>query len=281
MRIVAGRYIAGETLEEALDELRANRDQGFGGILDELGEEVESAEAARKVAASYRRSATILAEQELDTYVSIKPTHLGLHIDEELAFELYSEVAEHCASLGRHVRVEMEDHTTTDATLRIFERLRREHDNVGVVLQSRLLRTPADIDALAPGPVSVRMVKGIYLEPSDIAHVEPDPIREAYVECSRQLLERGAHVAFATHDDVLADRLIALVKDLGLGPERYEFEVLMGIQRHLWEQWRDDGHRVRVYVPYGPEWRAYSLRRLKRNPEIFRHVARNMFRRDP
>ena len=173
----------------------------------------------------------------------------------------------------------MEDHTTTDATLRVFERLRPRHARIGFVLQSRLLRSPADVAKLAPGPLWVRLVKGIYLEPAAIAHTEPEPIRKAYVECARLLLARGASVSFATHDDGLAERCIAVARELGVGRERYEFQVLLGVREALWERWRAAGERVRVYVPFGPEWRAYSTRRLRKNPEIFRHVVRDFFLR--
>ena len=168
----------------------------------------------------------------------------------------------------------MEDHTTTDATLRVYGRLRAEFPDLGVVLQSRLHRTPADIEALAGAPLDVRMVKGIYLEPARIAHVDPEPIREAYLLGCRMLLERGARVSFATHDGPLAQRLIALVRELGVGTDRYEFQVLLGVREELWGLWRRAGHPVRVYVPYGPEWRAYSQRRLTKNPQIAGHVIR-------
>ncbi len=280
MRLVANRYIAGETLEEALVKLEEYRVRGFAGILDELGEETGTAEGARRVAEQYCRAASALAERGLDAYVSMKPTHVGLCIAEDLAFECLSRVARHCASLGQTMRVEMEDRTATDGTLRVFERLRRDHDNVGIVLQARLLRTPTDIDGLACGALSVRIVKGIYVEPAEVAHVNHAAINDAFVECARKLFERGARVALATHDALLADRLLALVRELGVPDECLEFEVLMGIQQHLWEEWRDAGHRVRIYVPYGPEWRAYSTRRLRKNPELVRHVLRNLVARD-
>lgn len=276
MRIVAGRYIAGEELEDALKQLAGYRSEGFSGVLDSLGEETATEAEARAVTEEYCQGATALADRELDAYVSIKPTHVGLHLSEELAHECYAKVARHCAELGQRMRVEMEDKATTDGTLRVFERLRAKHDNVGIVLQARLFRTPADIDALVPGDLSVRMVKGIYLEPPAVAHVDPEPIREAFLACTRKLFERGAHVALATHDGGLAERLLALVEELRIPEDRFEFEVLMGIQRHLWEEWRDAGHKVRVYVPYGRCWRAYSTRRLKKNPEIFRHVMRQL-----
>jgi proline dehydrogenase len=276
MRRLASRYIAGERLEDALARLRTLHGQGYGGILDLLGEEVAQEAQARSVVASYLTAARALQTTGLDVYLSVKPTHVGLRISEELALELYTELARGCAELGRFVRVEMEDHTTTDGTLRVFERLRQRAPNVGIVLQSRLLRTPRDIEALASGPLSVRMVKGIYLEPAEIAHVEPGPIREAYVACCAQLFRRGAQVSFATHDDLLAQRLASLVKAEGVGRERHEFQVLLGVRDWLWREWRAAGHAVRVYVPYGPDWRAYSTRRLRNNPQLFRQVARDL-----
>jgi proline dehydrogenase len=120
----------------------------------------------------------------------------------------------------------------------------------------------------------VRLVKGVYLEPASIAHTEPEPIRAAFVACARSLLQRGARVSFATHDEDLGERLLGLVRELRLGPERFEFQVLLGVREPQWARWRSAGHRVRVYVPFGPEWRAYSLRRMQKNPEILRHVMR-------
>ncbi len=277
IRRIAGRYIAGETLDEALAKLRELAAAGHPGIFDILGEGSASEEHAHAAARDYKRGADALAEAGLDTYVSIKPTHLGLYCGEDLALELYRDVAAHCAERGILLRVEMEDHPTTDATLRIYERLRAEFTNVGIVLQSRLLRTPDDVAALAPGPLDVRMVKGIYLEPPELAHTRPEPISEAYVQLCRQLLVRGdVTLRLATHDEALGRRLIELVREFELPSERYEFQVLLGVQPHLWKAWQAAGHTVRVYVPFGPEWREYSQRRLEHNPELFKAVVRNM-----
>jgi len=272
---IARRYVAGVTLEEALTKLRELRALGHPGVIDILGEDVKDAAAAREVVRRYTEASDAVAREGLDAYVSVKPTHLGLRTSEALALELYDGLAAHCAGHSQLLRVEMEDHTTTDATLRVFAALRARYANVGIVLQSRLLRTPADVDALTAQPgLDVRLVKGIYLEPAPIAHTEPEPIRTAFLDLSRTLLERGARVEFATHDGPLAEGLIAQVRELGIPPERYEFEVLLGVQQRLWDLWRAQGHTVRVYVPFGPEWQPYSLRRLRKNPEILKHVVK-------
>jgi proline dehydrogenase len=274
MRRLSARYIAGESLDDELAKLAELARRGHPGILDLLGEGVEDEADARQAHATYAAAAEAVHARRLDVYVSVKPTHFGLMRSEPLALELYGSLARRLRELGLFLRVEMEDHPTTDATLRVFEALRREHGNVGIVLQSRLFRTGADIRRLAPGPLDVRMVKGIYLEPAAIAHVDPEPIRAAYLEHCAALFERGARVCFATHDGPLAERLLELVRSRGIPKERYEFQVLLGVQETLWERWRSGGHQVRVYVPYGPEWLPYSLRRLKKNPQILGHVMR-------
>jgi len=277
MRRLSARYIAGEKLEDAMRALRELAVEGYSGVFDILGEGIRSREEASQTADEYIRGAEAIAEAGLDAYVSIKPTHLGLNSDESLAFELYDRVATRCAELSLFMRVEMEDHPTTDATLRVFEALRAKHDKIGLVLQARLFRTLEDIDALAPGPLDVRMVKGIYLEPAHIAHTQVEPIRDAFIACTERLWDRGARVRLATHDAVMADRLFELVRARNLPTSEYELQVLLGVQQKLWQRWKSAGHPVRVYVPFGPEWKAYSLRRLAKNPQIMRAIVHNFF----
>lgn len=274
LRRVASRYIAGETLESALARLQSLATQGHAGIVDILGEDVTDEEQAREVIREYKAAADAVAAAGLDCYVSVKPTHCGLRSSEKLALEQYRSLCAHAAKLSLFVRVEMEDNTTTDATLRIFEALRGEFANVGLVLQSRLKRTPDDIAKLKPGPLQVRMVKGIYLERATIAHTEPDPIRAAFVACCDQLFARGANVSFATHDEGMSHDLVALVAKHRRTRADYEFQVLLGVQEPVWGRWMAAGHRVRVYVPFGPQWQPYSLRRMRKNPELVRHVLR-------
>ncbi len=275
MRRLAGRYIAGETLPEAIDTLERLRQRGHPGIVDLLGEDVHDEAQARSVVAKYAETARAIADHKLDAYVSVKPTHVGLKLSSALAFEIYDQLAHTTAVLGLGLRVEMEDHPTTDATLEVFERLRKHHAHVGIVLQARLFRTLADIEALAPGPLNVRLVKGIYLEPASIAHTAPEPIRDAFVECAKLLARRRAFLALATHDDSMAPKALAVLKAAGYSAKDYEFQVLLGVREPLWATWQAAGHRVRVYVPYGPEWRPYSTRRLRKNPQVFRHVMRD------
>jgi proline dehydrogenase len=278
MRRIAARYIAGETLDEALQRITQLQASGYTTVLDVLGEGIADESQARAVAKAYCEAATELARRKLDAYVSVKPTHVGLSIDENLAYELYAQIAAHCAPLGQFLRVEMEDAPTKDGTLRVFERLRQTHTNVGIVLQSRLFCTKTDIQRLAPGPLDVRLVKGIYLEPASIAHTEAEPIRVAYIECLELLCQRAATLSLATHDDGLAARALAVLAKHAYRREQYEFQTLMGVREELWSKWKDAGHRVRVYVPFGPEWRPYSLRRMRKNPQIVGHVMRQMFR---
>jgi proline dehydrogenase len=274
MRLFARNYIAGETLPEAVAKLEELAQQGFSGILDILGEDVTTADASRAVVDQYAAAADALAARKLDCYISVKPTHVGLRLSEQLALEQYSRLAGHLKALGLDLRVEMEDATTTDATLRIFEALRERHDNVGIVLQSRLFRTPDDIRNLRPGPLWVRLVKGIYLEPAAIAHTEAAAIRESFVACTQLLIERRTKLSLATHDEFAAEAVVPLLNAAKYAKAEYEFAVLLGVRPALWSQWKAAGHPVRVYVPYGPEWKPYSLRRMRKNPQILWHVMR-------
>jgi proline dehydrogenase len=284
--LVAQRYVAGDDLPAAIEAIRGFAGEGFGTIIDVLGENISSAGEAEAAAREYHRALAALAGVDRHSVVCVKPTHLGLVLDRALCERLLSALCLAAAGQGRRVRFEMEDAPTVDATLAVFGRVRAQHRNLGCVLQSRLFRTEADVAALlAAGPgLNVRLVKGIYIEPKEIAWTEPADISASYVRLARQLLDGGATVAFATHDGALAEGVLALVRERQLDrgeprQRRYEFQCLMGVRREFAEQMRDAGHHVRIYVPYGRDWHAYSLRRLKRNPAIAMHVARALFRR--
>ncbi len=274
MRRLSARYIAGETLSDALGRLEDLRDKGYPSIIDLLGEEVPDSAAADAACLEYIAAGEGIASRSLDTYLSIKPTHLGLALDAEACLARFRRVAERCVELGLRLRVEMEDVRFTDATLSLYEALRSSHPCSGVVVQARLFRTPTDIAALGPGEHDVRLVKGVYLDPAEIAHTEPQAISDAYVACAEELLARVARVSFATHDDALVERLEQVIKSAD-SQARHELQVLDGVRPSFWSAWREAGHTVRVYVPYGPDWRAYSTRRMRKNPQLFKAVMRS------
>jgi len=285
---VAQRYVAGDELEDGLAAITRLAGEGFGTILDLLGEGVETEAQARAAAAEYGRALQRLPAVDPCTVISVKPTHLGLTLrgGAELCAGLLDELCAAASAQGRRVRLEMEESPTADATLAVFGRLRARHPNLGCVLQSRLFRTRDDVERLlATGPgLNVRLVKGIYLEPASIAWTGDADISRSYLELARRLLDGGAFVGLATHDAALGGALLAELASRGLdrGPaegRRYEFQLLLGVRRELADAWRRAGHHVRIYVPYGRDWHAYSLRRLKRNPQIARHVLRAMLSR--
>ena len=281
MRRLSAKYIAGEALEDALLRLEALGRADYPGVIDLLGEEVADDAAADAAAREYIRAAEGLAERSIDAYVSIKPTHLGLALDKERCLARYREIAERCQRLNMRLRVEMEDTRFTDATLSLYEDLRSSHPNCGIVVQARLFRTLNDITALSEGEHDVRLVKGIYLEPAEIAHTAAEAISDAYISCAEALLARGAVLSFATHDEDLVKRLGPVVQHAE-AESRCELQVLDGVRASFWSRWRDgsgevSGQPLRVYVPYGPDWRAYSIRRMRKNPQMLRAVTKSLF----
>jgi proline dehydrogenase len=202
---------------------------------------------------------------------------LGLKIDEELCTSNVSAIVEHAAGLGNFVRIDMEDHTCTDATLRMYRQVHATHpSSVGVVLQAYMHRTTADINDLLPLRPNIRMCKGIYREPRAIAWHEFSTVRENFIYNTEKLLAGGAYVGIATHDPHLAWAGMAAVDRLGLDPTRYEFQMLLGVDPDLRKIILSEGHRLRVYVPFGRDWYPYSIRRLRENPSVARHVMRAM-----
>lgn len=285
--MVARKYVAGSRLEDAVVAIERLRDQGYGTILDVLGEDVRDKAVAESVLASYVSALDALTGVDPGCIVSVKPTHLGLAIDPSLCERLLAELCRAAAARNRFVRFEMEEAPTIDDTLGVFLRVRRDHDNLGCVIQARLFRSEADVTLLLDrvAGLSVRLVKGIYLEPSEIAWTLPADIAASFVRLAGKLLDGGAFLGLATHDGEMSLDLLRLLSERGLDcgedqQRRYEFQCLMGVRPGFAADMRAQGHPVRIYVPYGEEWHAYSLRRLERNPEIARHVLRSLLRGD-
>ena len=273
---VASRYVAGETLDDALNVVRTLNSQGAMATLDVLGEEVHEREKAVTAVEEYLRVLDAISAQKLDSNVSIKPTMLGLTIDEGFCRENIERIVATAQKHGNFVRIDMEDHTTTDATLRIYRDLHARYGNVGVVLQAYMRRTLRDIEELPEQGASVRICKGIYVEPRAIAWKGYETVRANFVDALEKLIVRGVYPAVATHDEYLACRAVGLIDKHGLPRDRYEFQMLLGVDEELRRILIAGGHRLRVYVPYGRDWYPYSIRRLRENPEVARHVLKAM-----
>ena len=276
---VARRYIAGETLEEAVAAVRALRAQGCGATVDVLGEFVTEMAQVEATAADYLRTVCALRDAGVDVNVSVKLTAFGLLLDEAACERLVEGVAREAAAAGGFLRVDMEDSPCTDRTLRIHGALRAKGLPVGTVLQARLRRTPGDAARLAAEGAAVRLCKGIYLEPAGIAHTGAEEIRGAYLESLEILLAGKGRVGIATHDGALVRGAEDLLARRRVPRERYEFQMLLGVLPELRRSLVAKGHPLRVYVPYGTQWYAYSTRRLRENPEVAGHIVKAMFRR--
>jgi len=273
---VASRYVAGETLEDAVATIRELNSEGAMATVDLLGEEVTERAKAEAAVRQYVRIFDTIEELGLDCNVSIKPTLLGLRIDESFCLENMETIVQRAKEHGNFVRIDMEDHTCTDATLRAYRVLQERHGNVGAVLQAYMRRMLADIGELLPSKPNIRLCKGIYREPRTIAWKSFDTIRANYVAGLEKLLAGGAYVGIATHDEHLVWAGMMTVDRLGLDPSQYEFQMLLGVDPELRRIILAHGHRLRVYVPFGKDWYPYSTRRLRENPTVAKHVLRAM-----
>ncbi len=279
VRRFANRYMAGETLEDAMATVRSLNDRGVAATVDVLGEFITDIAQADAMADQYVRLIQAIAEAGLDSHVSVKLSALGAEVNRATAVAHAERVVAAAAGHGTFVRIDMEHSGLTDSTLAVFRELREGgHENVGVVLQSYLRRSMGDVRALADLRPNVRLVKGIYVEPRRLAYTDMAIINRNFVLMLEELLRGGSYVAVATHDERLVFEARQLADRLGLGNDRFEFQMLLGVDEELRDLLVDAGHRVRVYVPYGEAWYGYSLRRLKENPSIAGYVARDVLR---
>ena len=268
------RYIAGPELKDARETVRRLNGEAKMATIDVLGEEITTAEEAAAIVRAYQDVFADIQECALDSSVSVKLTALGLKLDYELCKRNLTAVVEHAAARDNFVTIDMEDSSTTDDTLRLYRELRGDgHENVGIVLQAMLRRTLADVRALADLRPSVRICKGIYIEPPEVAYREFGAVRANFVRALDALLDGGCYVGIATHDEWLVEEGKRLVGKHDLTREQYEFQMLLGVRRDLGARLVRAGHRLRIYVPFGRHWYAYSLRRLQENPKIAGYIA--------
>jgi proline dehydrogenase len=276
---VASRYVAGEDLATAVKVIRQLNQEGAMATVDLLGEEVDDRQRASAAVEAYKGILHAIAEERLDCNISVKPTQVGLKLDEGFCRENYTRLLEMAASQGNFVRLDMEDRHCTEPTLRLYHALHgRFGDRVGVVLQAYMRRTLADIAALPHDGANIRLCKGIYIEPRETAWKGYETVRLNFLAALEKLLSQGVYVGIATHDEMLICGAVALVDRLGIDRQRYEFQMLYGVEDRLRRILVKSGHRLRVYVPFGQEWYQYSIRRLRENPEVAGHVMRAFLR---
>ncbi len=285
-RGMVARFVAGETLGEALPRLEALRVAGFRTTVDVLGEAVTSADAASSAADEYLATLDALAARGLDRNVSVKLSQMGLGLDRETCRVNVARILQRAAEHGAFVRIDMEDHSTTDATLALWRELRpinAGRGDSGVVIQACLRRSPADIDALIGESARIRLCKGAYVEPASAAFPDKADVDAAYATLMDRLLRDATFPGIATHDERLIGRAVAFAREQGIAPDRFEFQMLYGVRRDLQERLVRAGFGVRVYVPFGTQWYPYFMRRLAERPANVAFVLRSVLRekRDP
>jgi proline dehydrogenase len=274
VRRISQRYIAGERIEDACRVVKELNSSGKMATIDVLGEEITTPEEARHIAYAYDDVFRAIDEQALDSNVSVKLTGMGLKLDLDIARENLERTVRGAAERGNFVRIDMEDSSCTDDTIALYRELRKKGlDNVGIVLQAYLRRTADDIASLADLQPNVRLCKGIYVEPFKIAYHDFDQIRASFFRALSALLANGSYVGIATHDEWLIHEGTRLVKRYDRARDEYEFQMLLGVREARADQLVEEDHRLRIYVPYGEQWYAYSLRRLQENPKIAGYIA--------
>jgi proline dehydrogenase len=277
---VASRYIAGETLDECIATVRELNRQGAKATIDALGEAITTLEESRAMVAEYHRVLDAICDHDLRSGISVKPTAVGLELSDQECHDQLVKLVDDAAGQGTFVRLDMEDSSTTDKTLDLYEKLRDEgRDNVGVVLQAMLRRTVHDAERLAARKAHVRVCKGIYREPRSLAFQDPELVRRSYVRTVEVLLDAGCYVGVATHDEHLLWEVASLIDRRGIGPDGYEFQMLLGVEEELRSIVVADGRPMRVYVPYGERWYEYSVRRLQENPKVAGYVTKALMQR--
>lgn len=274
---VASRYIAGETLPDAVNKVRQLNAESAMATVDVLGEDIFTQDQASESKYASVEVLNAIAKHSLNSNLSIKLTSLGLKMEKQFCIGNADEIVSTAKRQNNFVRIDMEDHTCTDDTLEVYRVMRSRYNNVGIVIQAYLHRSEGDIRALAAEKANVRLCKGIYNEPPQVAIKDRVGIQQNYLTLLRILFEAGCYVGIATHDDVLIDGAKKMIAELSIPKEKYEFQMLLGVRDEKRKQLIAEGHRLRVYVPFGKDWYGYSVRRLKENPQMAGHVFKAMF----
>ena len=281
-RRLSSRFVAGMSVEEALQATVATNAKGMSVSVDNLGENVTNLEEARHSARLYHEMLDQLDARKLDANVSMKLTHMGLDVDEQASREIAAELVSHAARIGNFVRIDMEGSAYTQKTLDMVQELHRQPGHagrVGAVIQAYLHRSEGDVRDLCDQHIRIRLCKGAYKEPADIAYQDKAEVDANFVKLMKILLKSGTYHGIATHDPKMIEATIAFARAENIAPDQFEFQMLYGVRRDLQEQLVKDGWRMRVYIPFGTEWYPYLMRRLAERPANAIFILKNLFRR--
>lgn len=271
------KYIAGDTIEKAVQCVKDLNSKGIYATMDVLGESITHKEEAVEAKNKCLGVLDTIAKYNLMANLSLKPTQMGLAIDEEFGYKQIKEIVEKAKGLNNFVRIDMEDSPYTEKTINLYKKLRSEYTNLGIVLQAYLKRTTSDVITLNKLSTNYRLCKGIYIEPGTIAYKDRQEIRDNYLKSLELMLKNGNYVGIATHDEYLINEAYKLIKKMNIPKDKFEFQMLLGVREDLRDKINKDGYKIRIYVPFGKDWYPYSIRRLKENPQIAGHIFKNIF----
>ena len=278
IKLFSKSYIAGHRPKEVIDIVKNLNSQGFSATIDILGEHINSQDKTNSVTKEYIQIYNDIAKNSVDSNISVKPTHIGLDISMDLALENFKILINKASESSNFLRIDMESSINTDSTFKIYDDLFKIYPKVGVVLQAYLKRSIADIEKLAGPGFNARICKGIYKENKNIAYQDPEDISKNFLRMAKAMLAKNSYACYATHDLQLIDDLVLLTKEMDADPSKFEFQVLYGVpMKGKLKKLLKSGYKVRVYVPYGPDWYDYSIRRIKENPNIAGYVIKNLF----
>jgi proline dehydrogenase len=277
VHVFAKKYIAGERLDDGVNTVRELNALGICATMDVLGESVNSKDEAMSAKSECMRVLDAIDANKLDSNLSVKPTQLGLLIDEDFCYKQMKELVEAAAGYNNMIRIDMEDSTVTDKIINLFLRLKADYDNVGIVLQSYMKRTISDVKKLMMDGTNFRICKGIYIEPEEVAYKDRELVRQKYLDALELLFNNRNYVGIATHDDPLVEGAYKMIEEKGIEKKNYEFQMLYGVKEGLRDRINADGHKIRIYVPYGDHWYAYSIRRLQENPRVAWYITKSLF----
>jgi len=279
VRKFSNRYIAGDSLQDAVLVVQELNKKGIHATIDVLGESITTKEEAEASKQACSEVLDAIRKLQLKANLSIKPTQMGLQLDENFCYDQVLTLVEKAKTMNNFVRLDMEDSTCTDSTLQLYKKLRETHDNCGVVIQAYMRRSLSDLIALNALKPNIRLCKGIYIEPVSIAFKGKEEIRKNYLDILKWMFENKHYVGIATHDPYLIDEAINLINTLQIPRDAFEFQMLLGIREDLRDYLAESGYKVRIYVPFGKDWYLYSIRRLKENPNVAGQIVKNLFLR--